>query len=70
VELMTKLILIALIALLALNFFATPAQTGDSTGSPSASGGGCANPGAEVWAQMNVVERAAHGLRCAAGGGQ
>ena len=54
-----KLLIIGLIAFLLLNLTAQPVQTQTTTT------GNCPNPGAQVWAQMGVLERAAYGW-CAA----
>jgi hypothetical protein len=55
-----KLLIIGLIAFLLLNLTAQPVQTQPATTN------NCPNPGAQVWAQMSLLERAAYGL-CAAG---
>jgi len=58
-----KLILVALVAFLAWQLLAAPVQTKPDSTQPA---NACTNPGAEAWAQMNVLERATYGL-CAAG---
>lgn len=57
----SKLVLIILAAWLFWQLLTAPAQSAPST--PTAAT--CTNPGAQVWAEMNVLERAAYGL-CAA----
>lgn len=58
-----KLILVALVALLAWQLLAAPVQTKPNSARPGVT---CANPGPATWAQMSILERAAYGW-CAAG---
>lgn len=59
----SKLILVAMVAFLAWQLLAAPVQTKPDSTQPA---NACTNPGAQVWAQMSLLERAAYGL-CAAG---